>query len=36
LGRVAIIDLQGMEIVGYVEVGDRPDGVAYTSRTVTR
>ncbi len=35
-GRVAIIDLEGMEIVGYVEVGDRPDGVAYTSRIVTR
>ena len=35
-GRVAIIDLERMEIVGYVEVGDRPDGVAYTSRTVTR
>ena len=34
LGQVAIIDLEGMEVVGYVEVGDRPDGVAYTSRTV--
>jgi DNA-binding beta-propeller fold protein YncE len=36
LGRVAIIDLEGMEIIGYVEVGDRPDGVAYTSRIVKR
>jgi DNA-binding beta-propeller fold protein YncE len=35
-GRVAIIDLEGMEVVGYVDVGDRPDGVAYTSRIVKR
>lgn len=35
-GRVAIIDLEGMEVVGYVAVGDRPDGVAYTSRVVRR
>lgn len=32
-GQVAIIDLEEMEVLGYVEVGDRPDGVAYTSKT---
>lgn len=35
-GRVAIIDLEGMEVLGQVDVGDRPDGVAYTSRVVNR
>ncbi len=33
LGQVAIIDLEGMEVLGRVDVGDRPDGVAYTSKT---
>jgi DNA-binding beta-propeller fold protein YncE len=34
LGQVAIIDMVGMKVVGYVEVGDRPDGVAYTAEVV--
>ncbi len=34
LGQVAIIDLEEMEVRGYVDVGDRPDGVAYTSKVV--
>ena len=34
--RVAIIDLKRLEILGYVDVGERPDGIAYTSRVVER
>jgi YVTN family beta-propeller protein len=34
--RVAIIDLPSGEIIGHVETGSRPDGVAFTSRVVAR
>lgn len=34
-GRVVVIDLASHEVVGSLDVGARPDGVAYTSRTVS-
>jgi DNA-binding beta-propeller fold protein YncE len=31
-GRVAIVDVAARKVLGYVNVGDTPDGVAYTTR----
>ena len=33
--RVAIIDANTRAVVGYLPAGDTPDGVAYTTRTIT-
>lgn len=33
--RVAVIDLETLEVVRTIEVGETPDGIAYTSRRVT-
>lgn len=32
--QVAVIDLETMQVVRTIEVGESPDGIAYTSRTV--
>jgi YVTN family beta-propeller protein len=35
-GRVAIIDIAGRQVAGYVDVGPTPDGIGYTSRVMDR
>ena len=34
-GRVAIIDVSKREVVGHIATGETPDGVAYSTRTVS-
>ena len=31
-GRVAVIDVSARSIVGYIDAGDTPDGIVYTTR----
>ncbi len=34
-GRVAIVDVRARSVVGYLSAGDTPDGVVYTTRTLS-
>lgn len=35
-GRIAIVDVAKREVVGHIAAGETPDGVAFTSRVVSR